>query len=383
MKTLFFDLVGGISGDMTVGALLDLGVSRTALKRELSKLGVRGYALKRSFVERGHVRATKFDVEVREPKNYSLSQIKRIISDSRLKAPVKARIQKVYQTLASAEIHVHGHQHSDIRFEQLGEIDSIVDIAATCIALDFLGVEKIYYAAVPVSAKLAPATAKLLEGKLVYFAPLFFENVTPTGMAILAALGQQVGVADFFGGRYGRCGYGAGAADPEERSNVLRVVDILTSPPALTDEILVCEANIDDMNPQFFEPLFDRVLAAGALDVFVQPVVMKKSRPAFVLTVLSEKSGFDKIAPIIFEETTTIGIRCYPAQRLKLSRRKTTLTCRGQKVDIKLLALPGGRWRAVPEYDSCRRLAKLWQRPVRDIHDEIRRKAELRWPSQD
>lgn len=381
MKTLYFDLISGISGDMTVAALLDLGVCVASLKKELAKIPFGAYAIKRSFVERGHVRASKFDVDIKMPRNRSLAEIERLIAKSRLAPGVKDRMRKVYRTLAKAETHVHGHRHHDIHFEQLGDIDSLVDIAATCIGLDLLGIEKIIYSFVPVTAKLAPATAKLLEGRSVYFIPLFFENVTPTGMAILAALGEQVSSAGMALCRYGACGYGAGTADPAEVANVLRVTRIQPLVNRRTDEVMVLEANIDDMNPQFFESLFERALAAGALDVFVQSVIMKKSRPGFLLTVLSEAKDFDKIADIVFQETTTIGVRSYPVHRLKLDRQQVAMKWRGQKIDIKLISWPGGRQRAIPEYDTCRRLAALWQKPVRDVHEEIRRKAERQWPS--
>jgi uncharacterized protein (TIGR00299 family) protein len=357
-------------------------VSVASLKKELAKIALTGYAIKRSFVERGHVRASKFDVDIKTPRNRSLAEIERLIAKSRLAPGVKDRMQKVYKTLADAETHVHGHRHKDIHFEQLGDIDSLVDIAAACIALDLLGVEKIIYSFVPVTAKLAPATARLLEGRFVYFIPLFFENVTPTGMAILAALGEQAGSEGMRACRYGSCGYGAGTADPSEIANVLRVTEVKTLALRHTDEVMVLEANIDDMNPQFFEPLFETVLAAGALDVFVQSVIMKKSRPGFLLTVLVEAKHHDMIADIVFRETTTIGLRCYAVRRLKLEREQATFQWRGQKIDIKLISLPGGRRRAVPEYDTCRRLAALWQRPVQDVHEELRRKAELQWPSQ-
>lgn len=380
MKTLYFDLIGGTSGDMTVAALLDLGASFARLKAGLKRIKLSGYSVKMTAVERGHVKAAKFDVSVTAPKNRSYREIVRLVEKSRFKAGVKKNILRVFQELAKAEVAAHGHRHGDIRFEQLGEIDSIVDIAAACLCLDMLDVGKIVYSFIPLNKTIAAATSELLKGKKVYFTDALYENVTPTGMAILAALGEQVDpqMRRIFSS--GPSGYGTGAIDPAGISNVLRVVELKGQDTGYeSDEVLVIEANIDDMNPQVFDYILEKVFEAGALDVFIQPVVMKKSRPGFLLTVLSKKENFGKITGIVLSETTTIGLRFYPVQRLKLKREMQTVVFKGMKARIKVVYLPNGETRVFPEYEYCKILAKRTKIPVLEIYDRIKRKAESKW----
>ena len=384
MRMLYFDIIGGIAGDMTVGALLDLGVDFDDLKRELRKIRLQGYTLKKKRVERNHIQATKFDVIVQNNKNYSYRGIIRLIRASQLSKEVKDKILKVYQTLSDAEIKVHGHRHQNIYFEQLGDMDSVIDIAASCICLDKVRATQIYYSIIPLNHKVAPATLELLKNKKIYFTEHIFENVTPTGIAILSVLGQQMDSfsKDVFS--VCRYGYGAGELNPSENSNVLRVMELERKNSALeSDEIMVIEANIDDMSPQFFEYIFDRLLQAGAYDVFIENVVMKKTRPGFLLKVLSNGENSDKISHLILTETTSLGVRFYPASRLKLSRKIENLNFRGRKVRVKLAQLPGGGLKVTPEYEDCKALAKESNLSISKIYDEIKRKAEIKWCSRD
>ncbi|MFH0878010.1 MAG: nickel pincer cofactor biosynthesis protein LarC [Candidatus Omnitrophota bacterium] len=376
MKDLYFDLIGGISGDMTVAALLDFGVNLEFLKKELKKIKVNGYALKTTKVSRGHVQARKFDVIVRQPKNYSYRQIQRLIRMSSLSADVQKNILNIYRVLADAELKVHGHRYGGLRFEQLGDLDSLVDIASVCICLKRLGVGGLYHSVIPLNKNIAPATSELLLGKRVYYTQAIFENVTPTGMAILFALARPLENDRQHIFAYGRAGYGAGAVDSPEASNVLRLVEIKQEwPGAETDFVEVLEANIDDMNPQFFDYLFEKLFAAGALDVFVQPVLMKKTRPGFLLTVLSNGPNLGMITDLVLQETSTLGIRFYPAQRLKLSRSIKTIVWKGHKVRVKIARLPQGGVRMVPEYEDCKALAKKINRPLVDIYQTIQQRA--------
>ncbi len=384
MKTLYFDLIGGTSGDMTVAALLDLGVSMRALEKELRKIHIGGYRLKKSFVERGHVRAAKFDVHITKNANFSFSSIVRAVKESALSAKTKENILKVYEALRCAETRVHGHRHHDIRFQQLGDIDSIADIAGACICLEKLGIERILYSILPLNTALAPATFELIKDKDVYFTGRLFENVTPTGIAILSGLGQQCDAQGHALRRVGRVGYGAGASDPAEVANVLRVVELdepLEEGLMETDEVCVIEANIDDMNPQVFEYVFERLFDGGALDVFLTGVHMKKTRPGFLLTVLSSSRNLGKITGIILSETTTIGVRYRMERRLKLMRRIERLPYGGASVRVKVIGQSRDR-RCSPEYDDCRRIAARTKRPLIQVYEDIKRKAELRWPSQ-
>jgi uncharacterized protein (TIGR00299 family) protein len=384
MKTLYFDLIGGISGDMTVAGLMDLGVSVDFLRRQLTGLKVSGYSLKCSLVQRGHIKAKKFDVVIKEPKNYSYQKIIRLVNASTLGAGVKKNILKVYETLAAAEKKVHGHKHQDIRFHQLGDIDSIVDIAGACICLDSLEAGDIYYSAIPMNKKMSAATAELIRDKRLYFTGLVYENVTPTGMAILTALGRQIDVSVCVVHSIKRSGYGAGSVDALEVSNCLRVCELEEPKNTLNkDEILVIESNIDDMNPQFFDFLFEKLIKAGALDVFVTSVVMKKTRPGFLLTVLSNRENLGKITELVLGQTTAIGVRFYPVNRLKCPRRTESIDFKGHRARVKLIELPQKTGlRVAPEYDDVRDIAIKTGQPIAAVFNGIKQKAELKWRSQ-
>jgi uncharacterized protein (TIGR00299 family) protein len=383
MKTLYFDLIGGTSGDMTVAALLDLGVSLNHLKRELKKISVKGYALKKGQVQRGHVRAAMFSVTISQPKNYSYFQIVKLIKASRLSNAVKTNILKVYEALSKAERKVHGHRHVNLDFKQLGDIDSIIDIAATCIALEKIGADDILYSVIPVNKAIAPATLELIRGKKAYFTGLLYENVTPTGAAILFALGKQLDTSFKNIFLMERCGYGAGCLDPIECSNVLRAVVLKQTAPAMeADEAVLIESNIDDMNPQFFDYLFEKLFDAGALDVFIENVIMKKTRPGFLLTVLSNAENLGKISELVLSQTSSIGLRFHPVQRLKLARRIEYVVHNGCRARVKLAYLPSGGLKAAPEYEDCKLLAKKTNEPISKIYDHLKQKAELKWRSQ-
>lgn len=382
MKTLYFDLIGGISGDMTVAALLDLGAPFAMLKSELAKLNVRGFTLKRSRVARGHTEAVKFDVAVRKENRFSHREIARLIGRSRLVAGVKDRVMSVYACLARAEDRAHGHAHADRHFEEVGDIDSVVDIAASCICLDWLGAGRILYSTIPVNKKIAPATFELLSGKRIYFTQEIFENVTPTGMSILAALGEQMEYSSSLHFECGRTGYGAGSFDWPQTPNVLRVAELKTAASGLEcDDMLVIEANIDDMNPQFYDLLFERLFAAGAADVFIQNVLMKKTRPGVLLTVLAQPELLRRICRLILSETTTTGVRYFPTRRLKLKRETVRVDFGTMKARVKRITLPDGAVRLAPEYDDCKALAQAKNLAISEAYHLIQRKAKEVWPS--
>ena len=376
MKTLYFDLIGGISGDMTVAALVDLGLPQAVLRRTLASLQISGVDVKLRTVERGHVRARRCDVVTKTPRNYSYTQIVRLIKRARLSKGARERALKVYGVLRDAEEKAHGHAHGDMRFDQLGDVDSLVDIVAVSVGLDHFGCEEILYGPVPLCQRFGPATGILLEGSDVIFLPFHFENVTPTGMAILAALGRQIEAPASELYVFGRCGYGAGSMDPAGTTNVLRIASLEGRPAWEHDRIWVIEANIDDMNPQFFEDVYERLFGAGALDVSVTNLLMKKSRPGFLLTVLSRRADFDKITRIVLSRTTTTGLRYSEAGRLKWPRRERTVTWLGQRVRCKVCALPGAGTKIVPEYDDCRAAARATGRPVKEVYERVQQGAE-------
>jgi len=375
MKTLYFDLIGGISGDMTVAALLDLGFPQAALRRSIKCLRLAGLDFKPRMVERGHVRARYCDVIIREPRNASYNEIVRVIKRARLPHGVQERALKIYGVLRDAEVRAHGHAHGDVRFEQLGDLDSLFDVVAVSAGLDHLGVREILYGTIPLCQRFGPATGILLEGRRVVFQPFLFENVTPTGMAILAALGRQVEGAASTPWVFGRCGYGAGTMDPPGFTNVLRIASLQEQPAWEHDRVRIVEANIDDMNPQFFEDVFESLFQAGALDVTVAHVVMKKSRPGFLLTALSRPEDLVKIAQIILKRTTTTGVRTFEAGRIKWPRREKTVTWLGNRVRCKVCALEGAGSKIVPEYDDCRAAARASGRTTKEVYERVQQKA--------
>lgn len=386
MKTrrLYFDLIGGISGDMIVGSLLDLGADFKKLEAELKKIRVSGFRVKRKNVQRQHVKAKKFDVIITSDKNYSYNEIITIFKKSSLKRSVKNNIFKIYEALRAVETKIHGHKHSNIRFHQLGEIDSIVDIASVCICLDLLGIEEIVYSMIPLNKKVCPATFELITDKKVFFTEETYENVTPTGMAVLTALGCQSGNS-LKVVLPGRCGYGAGSADPLNVSNVLRSVELKDNIDSFfeKDEIIVIEADIDDMVPQVFDYIYDKLFKAGALDVFVHCIQMKKNRPGFLLTVLSKRENLGIMTRLVFTETTTSGVRFYPVSRLKLPRSMSHVVYGGHKARVKIIDVPGGGVRVIPEYDDCKAIAQKTNKPILKIFNEIKNKAGLKWRSRD
>lgn len=369
MKTLYFDIIGGMSGDMAVAALVDLGVSRKRLEAGLSKLDIKGFDLAWRRLQRGHIEALKFDVLVKETRNFSYPQIRKLLIKSSLSPEVRKNCLAVYEILKRSEQSVHGRSY-DGHFHQLGELDSIVDIVAFCLCLQELGAPRVFYSVIPLSLKVSPAVSKMLEGDLVYFTPWSHENITPTGMAILRAFGKQL-EKDRENFVYGKCGFGAGTKDPLEVSNVLRVTGLgesgLKGLPE-SEEVLVIEANIDDMNPQIFGYVFERLFAEGAIDVFVQNVMMKKSRPGFLLTVLSKPDNLGKISDIVFRETSTIGLRYHSAGRIKLTRSVSRTSIPGLgHVRLKTVILPDGTKRSMPEYEDCVVLSKKNKLPLIEV----------------
>ncbi len=382
-KILGLSLIGGISGDMAVGALLDLGLPLGTLKRQLAKVALRGYALSKRTVERGHVRAIKFDVSVTKNKNFSYREIRRLIRSSRLDEVVKRRALQIYETLAQAEIRAHGHAHRDIRFEQLGDVDTVVDILSISIGLEELGIGRVVYGPVPLHAKVSPATRQLLTGKEVYFTGRVFENVTPTGMAFLAAQGTQVRGAGMPAAVVESSGHGAGAQDLPGFANVLGAWIVAPDAAVDAEEVVTVETNIDDMNPQFFDHVFDLLLDAGALDVSVSAVQTKKNRPGFLLRVLSKEENLGKISALILRETTSIGVRFYSARRIVLNRVTRAVSCGGRRIRVKGARTASGRWRWQPEYDDCKKTAMSLKMPIAEVHAEAKKKAEKTWPSPD
>ncbi len=383
MKLAYFDCFSGISGDMTLGALVHAGVPLEHLRAELNGLAVPGWELRAEKVWKNGMAATYVRVDIQETHTHrSLSTIEDILQKSKLANPVREHAIAIFRKLGEAEAAVHDVPIEKIHFHEVGAVDAIVDIVGACIGFHFLGIER--FACSPLNvgggtAKMAhgvlpvpaPATTRLLLGKPTYSTGVQQELATPTGSAIVVTL------CDAFGPQppmtVSAIGYGAGTADLEGQPNVLRLM-VGESAEKLageySEEIRVIETNLDDLNPQVYGYFVERALAAGALDVFTTAVQMKKNRPATLLTVLCKPADEAKFQELLFAETTTFGVRSYTTQRRVLPRDWETVATRYGEVRMKIARVHGQVVQISPEYEDCRKLAKEKAVPLQRVMQE-------------
>jgi uncharacterized protein (TIGR00299 family) protein len=389
MKLAYFDCFSGISGDMTLGALVDAGCSAELLRSELQALKVSGWELSTEKVWKNGMSATYVRVKTEDhQKHRSLSTILEILESSPLAAPVRERASAIFQKLGEAEAYVHDAPIEKVHFHEVGAVDAIVDIVGACIGFHALGIER--FACSPLNvgggtAKMAhgvlpvpaPATARLLQGAPTFSNGVQRELVTPTGAAIVATL------CDSFGPQppmtVSAIGYGAGTTDLEGQPNVVRIMigeAAEKSAAALDEEISIIEANLDDMNPQIYGYVLEKALSAGALDVYTTALQMKKNRPGTLLTILCRPEDAGKLMSLIFAETTTLGVRTHRAQRRALPREWVSVSTAYGDVRIKLSRSNGHILHAAPEYDDCRKLAVEKQVPLQQVISEALRTYE-------
>jgi pyridinium-3,5-bisthiocarboxylic acid mononucleotide nickel chelatase len=380
MRIGYGDLIGGISGDMFVAALLDLGLSLEVLSRELRKVPTLEFELNVATKTVHSIATTYF--QVKPPSHEaprSWTQIRQLIETSDLAHEVKETGVKIFQRLAEAEGKIHGTATEEVHFHEVGATDSIVDIIAAAIGFHELKIGAVHFSKVPLGRGLTqsshgplpvpgPATLELLKGIPVHWTQLDGETVTPTGAAIMSVLGTSFGEQPSM--TVEKIGYGTGQKEWPECPNLFRLV-LGASTDWQQEEMLVIETNIDDMNPQFFEHVMDRLFAAGARDVFFSPIQMKKNRPAVLLQVIAEPRDRDRLAKILFEETTTIGLRYHSVGRIILNRTEATIKTRFGDVRIKILQEPNGEKRISPEYDDLKRIASEKRIPLNVLRDEI------------
>jgi len=386
MKLAYFDCFSGISGDMTLGALLDAGCDLAQLRADLRALPLPGWELSAEKVWKNGMAATHVRVKTEDQqKHRSLSVILEILKNSQLAASVRDRASAIFQKLGEAEARVHDVPLEKIHFHEVGAVDAIVDIVGACIGFDALGIEK--FACSPLNVgggtvKMAhgvlpvpaPATANLLQGKPTYSSGVQLELVTPTGAAIAATLCDSFGPQPSMS--VSAIGYGAGTADLEGQPNVLRLMvgeAAEKTVPGYDQEITVIEANLDDMNPQIYGYFQEKALAAGALDVFTAPVQMKKNRPGTLLTVLCQPADAQALMSLIFAETTSFGVRTHAAQRRVLPREFVNVATQFGKVRVKLSRVNGRILHVAPEYDDCRKLAEEKNVPLQQVISEALR----------
>lgn len=379
-----FDCFSGISGDMTLGALLDLGLEVDWLSRELKGLPVDGFALKTETVFRNGIRALHVTVAADEEKTHRhYRQIRELIQAARIPPAAKTMALAIFARVAEAESTIHGCDLDHVHFHEVGGIDAMVDIVGATLCLDRLGVTSVSATPLPMGSGFvtcrhgvlpvpAPATAAILKGIPVYGADTGQEMVTPTGAAIIAETAGHFGSMPAM--TVERIGYGAGSREFNDRPNLLRVLlgTVEKEDTAFsTDMVCVVEATIDDMNPEIFGYLMEKLFDDGALDVWWVPVQMKKHRPGTLIQVLCSPDLRPAVVRRLFLETTTIGVRHREMQRTVLTRDIVSVQTPLGWVAAKRVTGADGWAQLVPEYEACRRLAEETGRPLREIYANL------------
>ena len=385
MKIAYFDCFSGASGDMILGALIDAGFNQEELSEELKKLGINNYDLSSKKVLRSAITGTKFDVSINEStindehhKRRTLKDISRLINESTLSESVKRDSIRIFENLANAEAKVHNTLPEDVHFHEVGAIDSIIDIVGAVIAFEELKIENIYYSPIRTGTGFvkcqhgqfpipAPATIELLKGHHVIGTNIQHELTTPTGAAILTTLGVNVEMCPEI--TLLKIGYGAGSHEITQIPNLLRVMIGETITVSEQDEIWMVETNIDDMPGEHFGYLLEKTLEAGALDGYITPVQMKKSRPGTLISIIVDDTHLSKVERIMFEQSTTFGIRKYRASRKKLHRKLVDVETEFGTIKVKIGMLNGSIKNITPEHEDCRKIAEERGVPLKRIYN--------------
>ncbi|MDG2303642.1 MAG: nickel pincer cofactor biosynthesis protein LarC [Candidatus Binatia bacterium] len=410
MRVAYFDTFSGVSGDMTIGAFLDLGMPLSVLEEGLAPLGLADVTLDVGHRVRSGIQATKFTVHApglhehghhhddhshdHHHTHRSYGDIRELLTKSALTPRVRERAEKVFHVLAVAEARIHAMPLEDVGFHEVGAIDAIVDIVGAAICLEHFGIDRIHSSPLPLGSGMtrsqhgvipvpAPATVEILRGFPTRLEDGTAELVTPTGAAIIAALARPepppvlAPIAS---------GYGAGDREMPDRPNLLRIILADTVPDAAPsavapgmdlerDEMMVLEANIDDMNPELFEPAMEALFEGGARDVSLAPITMKRGRPGTLIRVIASPSDGDALGRILLRETSTIGVRTHPVSRLMLPRENRTVSTRFGAINVKVVQVPGGDERITPEYADCHRAGREHGVPVATVYEETLRAA--------
>jgi uncharacterized protein (TIGR00299 family) protein len=379
MKILYYDCFSGISGDMNLGAMIDLGVDEKFLVNELEKLKLDGWKLVVEKDQRHGISGTKVTVKQTRHEHHHrhLSDIEKIIMNSSLDEATRVLSMKIFMQVAVAEATVHDISVDKVHFHEVGAVDSIIDIVGAAICFHALKVDEVHVSVVELGGGMvkcdhgklpvpAPATAEIIRNIPSKKGGVDFEATTPTGAAILSALGNVYDTPVPF--RILKTAYGIGHKDHPEVPNLLRVFlgeTVENSEPG--HEAVMLECNIDDMNPEFYEHVSDKLFSSGASDVFLTSIIMKKGRPGIVLSVICEKEKTDKLKEIIFTESTTLGIRTITFRKDTLSRNFETVDTSFGKVTFKRSFYKGREVSCKPESDDCRRIASDRGLPVKEV----------------
>ncbi len=386
----YFDCFAGISGDITLGALIDLGVPVDWLKDRLHHLSLTNFELRVKTVQRSGVHAKMVNVAVREDdSSRNFSQICRLIENSRFSDAVKSTSLQIFRKLAEAKAQIHNCRLDDVYYHEVGGIDAVVDIVGMALGIEYLAIQKILASPIPLGRGFvtsqhgnlpvpAPVTLAILKNVPVYGTSIPYELVTPTGAAIISATASEFGeIPDIM---VNKIGYGAGQRDLKERPDLLRIILATDSQTGITksqrmnaEQIDIIESSIDDMNPEWYGHLMERLFADGALDVCWIPIYMKKNRPGTLLQVLCESDRRDILIQRILSETTTLGVRFHSANRRLLWRDQFEIESSFGTVAVKRIRDPQGQMRLVPEYEVCQKIALEMDIPLRVVYDTIAR----------
>lgn len=396
-RILYLDCFSGISGDMMLGALIDLGVDLQYIKNELKNLDIGGYELKSSKVKINAICATRFQVNAKKdqpPRSYK--DIKNLIVSSRLQPITKELALKIFKNIAEAEARVHNQKIEDVHFHEIGALDSIIDITATAAALDSLKLDLIYAREVPLGSGIAstmhgkipipaPATVEILKGVPSYGGNFDFEVTTPTGAAIISTICNRFGKMPLM--CIEKIGMGAGtrqcdahnttlgASHGNELPNIIRLIlgtqDEETSNEQNSEsKLTLLSTNIDDCTPEVLAYLIEKLLESKAFDAWIEPIYMKKNRPAFKICALCNYDKVGSIAEVFFSETSTLGIRMQQIGRITLERGVKTVKLPYGEVKLKVGILKGKEITFSPEFESCAEIARKLKKPLKEVYQD-------------
>lgn len=382
-RHLHFDCFSGVSGDMVLGALVSAGLPWTDLVKGLKGLKLTGYTLRKREVHRGVLPAIKVDVIVQQgfQRPLTLSRIRKILVDSTLPGPVKERSQSVFDRLTEAEGVAHGVDPKDVHFHEVGVMDSFIDVVGGVLGCYLLNATQITASPINVGAGSiqtshgllpvpGPAVAALAKGVPIYADGPRCELATPTGVALLRTLASEFGPMPTM--KSTAVGYGAGDQDPDGWPNALRlfVEEESTSAANPTEPMIQIETNLDDLSPQTYEYIMEQLFQVGAVDVVLVPVVMKKSRPGILLSCLATEDRKDAVIEVLFQETTTLGVRLHEVRRQVLTRRFVPVTTPGGVIRMKVAEVGAGWEKAAPEYEDCKAIAQRTGQPLKTVMED-------------
>ena len=398
MRIAYFDCFSGISGDMFVGALLDAGLKIEILEKELNKLNLSGYQLEVNKVLKKGISASQFKVKIQEKGvERRFKDILNILEESKLDEEIKNEVKKIFFKIAEAESKIHQEDIEKIHFHEIGGLDSIIDISSAVIGIKALEIKEIYSSPLPLGKGFvkcahgilplpAPATLELLKNIPTYSGGMESEMVTPTGASIISTLTKDFGERPLM--KIEKIGYGAGERE-FSIPNLLRVSigeKILSDRDLMDgyihDEALLIETNIDDMNPEFYDYIMDKLFSQGALDVFLTPIQMKKNRPAQMFSIIVYEQNLKEILKVLFSESTTLGVRIKEVKRLKLTQQNFIAETKYGKIKVKVGIFKEDIKTIAPEYQDCQKIAQQYQVPLKEVYEEAKKVAYDRMKKQ-